>query len=94
MEKKRDPEQPFLSFTRWLSKWTNSEVILSHTKKPVTRLPTALAQFYFGCIYYGSQNDQYSIPAKSGCGLINAEALLGGDTALAHINYNHRSRHY
>ena len=25
---------------------------------------------------------------------INAEALLGGDTASVHINYNHSSRHY
>ena len=36
--------------------------------KPVTRFQTALAQFYFGLKYYGSQSDQYSIPAKSGCG--------------------------
>ena len=31
MEKKRDPEEPFSSLRRWLSRWKNSEVILSHT---------------------------------------------------------------
>ena len=35
-----------------------------------------------------------NISAKSGYGLINAEALLGGDTTLVHINYNHKSRNY
>ena len=35
-----------------------------------------------------------NISAKSGYGLINAEALPGGDTTLAHSNYSHKSRHY
>ena len=31
-----------------------------------------------------------NIPARSGCGLINAEALLGRDTTSVQTNYNHR----
>ena len=29
-KRERDPEQPFSSLRRWLSRWKNSEVILSH----------------------------------------------------------------
>ena len=44
-EKKKDPEQPFLSLRRWLSKWTNSEVILSHTKNQLHVFQQLLLNF-------------------------------------------------
>ena len=91
---KGDPEQPFSSLRRWLSRWKNSEVILSHIKNQLHVFKQLLYNFTLDRnIMVHMQNDQYSIPAKSGCELINAEALLSGDTASVHINYNHGSRH-
>ena len=82
---KRDSEQPFSSLRRWLSRWINSEVILSHITNQLHVFKQLLHSFTLNRNILVHKNDQYSIPAKSGCGLINAEALLGGDTTSVHI---------
>ena len=69
----------------------NSEVILSHTTNPLPFYKQLLQ--YFTLDRNIMVHDTTTISSKSGCGLINAESLLGGDTT-SYENYNHRSRHY
>ena len=66
----------FSFLRRWLSGWKNSEVILSHI----------INQLHFDKqLLHNVTLDRNimiqnttNMPARSGCGLINAEALLGG----------------
>ena len=66
----------FSFLRRWLSGWKNSEVILSHT----------INQLHFDKqLLHNVSLDRNimiqnttNMPARSGCGLINAEALFGG----------------
>ena len=66
----------FSFLRRWLSGWKNSEVILSHT----------ISQLHFDKqLLHNVTLDRNiliqnttNMPARSGCGLINAEGLLGG----------------
>ena len=61
----------------------NSEVILSHTTNRLHLYKLLLQNFTLdrNIMVHNTTN----ISSKSGCGLINAEALLGGDTTSAHI---------
>ena len=83
----------FSSLRRWLSGWKSSEVILSHTTNQLQFYKQLLhAQF---CLDRNIMvHTMTNIPARSGCGLINAEALLGRDTTSVQTNYNRRSQHY
>ena len=66
----------FSFLRRWLSGWKNSEVILSHTinqlhfDKQLLHNVTLDSNILI--------QNMTNMPARSGCGLINAEALLGG----------------
>ena len=66
----------FLFLRRWLSGWKDSEVILSHTTNQLHLGKQLLHNFTLdrNVMIHNTTN----IPARSGCGLINAEALLGG----------------
>ena len=55
----------------------NSEVILSHT--------TNQLHFHKQLLQNFTLDRNIMIHDKSGCGLINAESLLGGDTTSLHI---------
>ena len=74
---KREIRSTAFSFLRrWLSGWKNSEVILSHTTNQLHFDKQFLHDFTLDrdiMIHYTT-----NMPARSGCGLINAEALLGG----------------
>ena len=61
----------------------NSEVILSHTTIQLHFYKQLLQNFTLdrNIMVYNTIN----ISSKSGCGLINAVALLGGDTTSVHI---------
>ena len=61
----------------------NSEVILSHTTNQLHFYKLLLQNFTLdrNIMVHNTTN----ISSKSGCGLINAEALLGGDTILVYI---------
>ena len=61
----------------------NSEVILSHTTNRLHLYKLLLQNFTLdrNIMVHNTTN----ISSKSGCGLINAEALLGGDTTSVHI---------
>ena len=61
----------------------NSGVILSHTTNQLHFYKQFLQNFTFdrNIMVHNTSN----ISFKSGCGLINAEALLGGDTTSVHI---------
>ena len=61
----------------------NSEVILSHTTNQLHFHKQLLQNFTLGRNIM--IHDTTTISSKSGCGLINAESLLGGDTASLHI---------
>ena len=65
---------PFLR--RWLSGWKNSEVILSHTTNQLHFDKQLLHNFTLdrNIMIHNTTN----MPARSGCGLTSAEALLGG----------------
>ena len=76
--RKREIRSTAFSFLRmWLSGWKNSEVILSHTTNQLHFDKQLLYNFTLDrnmMIYYTT-----NMPARSGCGLINADqALLGG----------------
>ena len=67
----------FSSLRRWLSGKKNSEVILSHTTKQLHFDKKLLQNFTLdrNIMIHNTTN----MPARSGCGLINADqALLGG----------------
>ena len=66
----------FLVLRRWLSGWKDSEVILSHTTNQLHLGKQLLHNFTLdrNVMIHNTTN----IPARSGCGLISAEALLGG----------------
>ena len=66
----------FSFLRRWLSGWKNSEVILSHTTNQLHFDKQLLHNFILD-INIRIHNTT-NMPARSGCGLINAEALLGG----------------
>ena len=87
--KKERSGAAFTSLRRWLSGWKRSEVILSHTTNQLQFYKQLLhAQF---CLDRNIMvHNMTNIPARSGCGLINAEALLGRDTTSVQTNYNHR----
>ena len=74
---KREIRPTAFSFLRmWLSGWKNSEVILSHTTNQLHFDKQFTHDFTLDrdiMIYYTT-----NMPARSGCGLMNAEALLGG----------------
>ena len=61
----------------------NSEAILSHTTNQLHFYKLILQNFTLdrNIMVHNTTN----ISSKSGCGLINAEALIGGDTASVHI---------
>ena len=61
----------------------NSEAILSHTTNQLHFYKLILQNFTLdrNIMVHNTTN----ISSKSGCGLINAEALLGGDTTSVHI---------
>ena len=61
----------------------NSEVILSHSTNRLHLYKLLLQNFTLdrNIMVHNTTN----ISSKSGCGLINAEALLGGDTTSVHI---------
>ena len=61
----------------------NSEVILSHTTNHLHFYKQLLQNFTLdrNVMVHNTTN----ISSKSSCGLINAEALLGGDTTSVHI---------
>ena len=61
----------------------NSEAILSHTTNQLHFYELILQNFTLdrNIMVHNTTN----ISSKSGCGLINAEALLGGDTTSVHI---------
>ena len=61
----------------------NSEVILSHTTNQLHFYKQLLQNFTLDRNIM--VHDTTTISSKSGCGLINAEALLGGDTTSVHI---------
>ena len=61
----------------------NSEVILSHPTNQLHFHKQLLQNFTLGRNIM--IHDTTTISSKSGCGLINAESLLGGDTASLHI---------
>ena len=66
----------FSFLRRWLSGWKNSEVILSHTTNQLPFEKQLLHNFTLDrdiMIHYTT-----NMPARSGCGMINAEAVLGG----------------
>ena len=74
---KREIRPTAFSFLRrWLSGWKNSEVILSHTTNQLHFDKQLLHNFTLdrNIMIHNTTN----IPARPGCGLINAEALLGG----------------
>ena len=61
----------------------NSEAILSHTTNQLHFYKLILQNFTLdrNIMVHNTTN----ISSKSGCGLINAEALIGGDTTSVHI---------
>ena len=61
----------------------NSEVILSHTTNQLHFHKQLLQNFTLDRNIM--IHDTATISSKSGCGLINAESLLGGDTTSLHI---------
>ena len=67
----------FLFLRRWLSGWKNSEVILSHTTNQIHFDKQLLHNVTLdrNIMIHNTTN----MPARSGCGLINPEALLGGN---------------
>ena len=66
----------FSFLRRWLSGWKNSEVILSHTISHLHFDKQLLHNVTLdrNILIQNTTN----MPARSGCGLINAEGLLGG----------------
>ena len=74
---KREIRPTAFSFLRrWFSGWKNSEVILSHTTNQLHFDKQLLYNFTLDrdiMIHYTT-----NMPARSGYGLTNAEALLGG----------------
>ena len=66
----------FSLLRRWLSGWKNSEVILSHTTNQLHFDKQLMHNFTLdrNVMIHNTTN----MPGRSGCGLINAEALLGG----------------
>ena len=66
----------FSFLRRWLSGWKNSEVILSHIVNQLHFDKQLLHNVTLdrNIMIQNTTN----MPARSGCGLINAEALLGG----------------
>ena len=75
--RKREIRPTAFSFLRrWLSGWKNSEVILSHTTNQLHFDKQLLHNFTLDrdiVIHYTT-----NMFARSGCGLINSEDLLGG----------------
>ena len=61
----------------------NSEVILSHTTNQLHFHKQLLQNFTLDRNI--RIHDTTTISSRSGCGLINAESLLGGDTTSVHI---------
>ena len=61
----------------------NSEAIVSHTTNQLHFYKLIIQNFTLdrNIMVHNTTN----ISSKSGCGLINAEALLGGDTTSVHI---------
>ena len=75
--RKREIRPTAFSFLRrWLSGWKNSEVILSHIVNQLHFDKQLLHNVTLdrNIMIQNTTN----MPARSGCGLINAEALLGG----------------
>ena len=66
----------FSFLRRWLSGWKNSEVILSHIINQLHFDKKLLHNVTLdrNIMIHNTTN----MPARSGCGLTNAEALLGG----------------
>ena len=74
---KREIRPTAFSFLRrWLSRWKNSEVILSHTTNQLHFDKQLLYNFILdrNIMIHKTTN----MPVRSGCRLINAEALVGG----------------
>ena len=74
---KREIRPTAFSFLRrWLSGWKNSEVILCHTTNQLHFDKQLLHNFILdrNIMIHKTTN----MPVRSGCGLINAEALVGG----------------
>ena len=75
--RKREIRPTAFSFLRrWLSGWKNSEVILSHIVNQLHFDKQLLHNVTLdrNILIQNTTN----MPARSGCGLINAEGLLGG----------------
>ena len=71
---KREIRPTAFSFLRrWLSRWKNSEVILSHTTNQLHKQVLHNFTLDRNIMIDNTTN----MPARSGCRLINAEALLG-----------------
>ena len=74
--KREIPPIAFSFLRRWLGGWKNSEVILSHRTNQLHSDKQLLHNFTLDrkIMIHNTTN----MPARSGCGFINAEALLGG----------------
>ena len=92
--KKRDPKQLFQVLENGLVGGTvlKSFSVTQQISYNSTNSSSLRVQFFLDINI--KVHNTTNIPARSGRGLINAEALLGGDTTSVHINYNHRSQHY
>ena len=84
---KREIQNGFSSLRRWLKRWNNSKVILSHTTNQL---------YYKQLLFYFTLDRIIKVHNKSGYGFMQKLFLAGmnKETTSVHVNYNHRSRHY